>query len=303
MEGGESFAAPSTPFGFGAPAGKLQLRGADPDATDLYGTPLQRAERRMERAWAARLQAEVEGLIEYLNQFKAASGTVTKLEPSDVNGYFWDWWSKYGEEVTAELLAAFRIALTFDLPTAPLAEVQHLAAQFAEHRGASLLRLDGPENLIKLTRERVNTLVAETLREGEGLGTLAKRLREDMAFSRQRATMIARTETATALGQGAKESAIMQGRDQKHWVTQGDELVSELCRGNEEVGWIGVGDAYPSGHDTIPGHPNCRCVGRYRTKELHEETVPPSRHAICRKLLMASKTPGKLYCRHCKVEI
>lgn len=63
VEGGEEFGA--TPLGLPL-AGIRMLKSADPGATDLYATPLQKAERRMERAWASRLTAEAEGLVEYL---------------------------------------------------------------------------------------------------------------------------------------------------------------------------------------------------------------------------------------------
>ena len=268
VEGGEEFGA--TPLGI--PLGGLRmLKAADPNATDLYATPLQKAERKMARAWALRLEAEVDALVEYLGQFKSYQ----KLEPSDAAGYPWEWWAKYGAEVVGELSAAFSAQLVFELPNASVPEVQRLAGVFAEARGARLLKLEGPENLVSLTRERVNTLVSESLVRGDSLGTLTKNLRADLAFSKERASRIARTETATALGQGSKQSAVMQGRDEKGWVTQGDELVSqEICAPNEAAGWIGLGDSFPSGHDTIPGHPNCLLPGN---RVIAPQTIAASR--------------------------
>ena len=104
-------------------------------------------------------------------------------------------------------------------------------------------------------------LVADALEHGDSLGQIQKALRADFVFSPARARMVARTETATALGQGTKEASIAQGRDQKHWVTQGDDVVSLDCLDNEDAGWIKVADLFPSGRDTIPQHPNCLLPG------------------------------------------
>ena len=87
-------------------------------------------------------------------------------------------------------------------------------------------------------RLRVGQLVAETIEKGESLGTLQSKLRTDIGFSAKQARTIARTETATALGQGQKDAAKSQGRTEKRWITQGDALVAVECLGNEEQGWI-----------------------------------------------------------------
>ena len=139
----------------------------------------------------------------------------------------------------------------------PPVEAQRLAAEYAQHRGARLLRLDGDLNMVTFTRERVNQLVSQTIEQGDSLQALQKALREDLAFSRERARTVARTETATAQGQGAKGAAIVQGRDEKHWVTQGDDAVEGDCLENEAAGWTDIGQPFPTGVDTIPQHPNC----------------------------------------------
>ena len=120
-------------------------------------------------------------------------------------------------------------------------------------------------------KRQVNTLVAETIKQGESLNTLQRQLRTDFAFSPERARTIARTETAKALGQGQKTAAKSQGRSQKRWVSQGDDGVSSLCELNAAQDWIPIDEAFISGDETIPQHPNCRCTVIYRDAPIDEE--------------------------------
>jgi uncharacterized protein with gpF-like domain len=129
---------------------------------------------------------------------------------------------------------------------------------------------------VEFTRTRVNILVSQAISEGSGLSSLQKSLREDIAFSPDRASVVARTETATALGQGHKQAAIIQGLGEKRWITQGDDDVDTgICDANARQGWVKTSDPFASGHDTIPGHPNCRCTVLYRTAD-----VPDDIHAL-----------------------
>ena len=136
-------------------------------------------------------------------------------------------------------------------------------------------RLEGDINIAQATRARVNSLVAGTLERGDSLGQLQKALREDVCFSRSRARTVARTETATALGEGGMEAAKAQDMDEKHWVTQGDSHVDiEHCLNNEKQGWIKIGNPFQSGHDKIPAHPNCRCTTLYRNSNPPDDVDP-----------------------------
>lgn len=224
----------------------------------------------------------------------------TKIEASDLAGYNWDWNTKYGPEVTAELLAAFLKVLQASGAEIPLDIMNQMAADYALHRSGEMIALVTDE-----TRKRVAIVVDNAIREGKSLGQLQKALREDFAFSKLRAECIARTETATALGQGNKAVAISQGEDQKRWRTAGDNLVSqEICAPNEAAGWIGIADAFPSGHDSIPGHVNCRCNVIFRTKALHEEPITESvarkRCPECNAILVLNKDGPGLWCPRCK---
>ena len=46
----------------------------------------------------------------------------------------------------------------------------------------------------------------------------------------------------------------------KEWTTAEDDLVSEDCEANGDQGPIGIDEAFDSGDDAPPAHPQCRCV-------------------------------------------
>ena len=270
---------------------------------------------RMERGWKRRFRLELEGVVAHLetNNEKGKRGAVTKLTPHDLDAYNWNWWAKYGDEVVGEIAEAYSAVLILEAPNMSLPALQLAASRFAEVEGASLLRVDGPKNLVSLVRGRVGALVSETISKGEALGVLSKNLRADFAFSAERARTVARTETAIALGQGQKDGAKSQGRSQKRWVSQGDGDVSELCYQNDQQGWIPIDEAFISGDDTIPQHPNCRCNVQYRNTPMSDNDDGKATEAMVIKSEVrcpecnrkggeniAEGTPMR--CRRCKKE-
>lgn len=294
-EGGDDFAPlPISPF---AEAGEPVERKAPVEDRE------ERRERQMAGRWAKRLRDEANALGGYLADFfRSPTSVEHKLEPTDVAGYDWDWWTKYGPQVIEELTASFFAAVVNEWPSISPNVAQSLAVEYAQTRGARLLRLDGDLNMVNFTRRRVNELVAGTIERGDSLQKLQKALREDVAFSRERARMVARTETATAWGQGAKGAAQSQGRNEKHWLTQGDDLVEEDCLSNEAVGWIGFSEPFPTGVDTIPQHPACRCAVRFRTvpkTELGFEPIARSCPACGKKSLVLNRDGPGFWCRRC----
>lgn len=110
------------------------------------------------------------------------------------------------------------------------------------------------------TREMLRADVADAIDQGWSNDTLAENLTESYAFSDDRAEMIARTETAFADVQGNvisyRESGLVSG---KEWITAEDDLVSDDCQANADEGEIPFEQAFESGADFPPEHPNCRC--------------------------------------------
>ena len=226
------------------------------------------------------------------------------MEASDVDGYDWDWVEKYKDEVVKELTEAFMASFMVSLD--PDVEVkQTIARDNVQRIAAEWALLEAEEQLLSmssLTRQGVMEIVSESVRDGRAIRQTTNLIRDDFLFSAKRARVIARTETARALGQGQKGAAVAQGRDEKRWTTSCDDLVADECMANEDAGWLPTADAFPSGVDTVPQHPNCRCVVRYRTKAI-QEIIASFRCTSCNKLLGKDVHIGtRIVCRGCKLE-
>ena len=172
-----------------------------------------------------------------------------------------NWWVDYGDDAQDALIEAFEQAAVIVDPTMPQVEAHRLAASFAKIHAGELLKLDGSFSMAAVTQNRVKSLVAQAIANGDSLKALQKNLRDDIVFSKDRAILTARTETAIAHGQGSHEAAINSGRNMKRWITQGGGC--DICEENAGDGDIDIGDSFSSGDDTIPAHPNCECNVRY----------------------------------------
>jgi hypothetical protein len=227
---------------------------------------------------------------------------IRKVQAADFDAFDWDWNGRYYQMVVRELAETFSLALISEFPEARPEAVQFRASKFAEAHAGDMLRLDAPGNLVELTRARTREIVSAAIEEGQSVQTVAKTLREDFAFSKSRSNMIARTETAKALGEGAMGAAKEQNRNEKRWITSGDLDEPEQCLLNEKAGWISIGDTFPGGTDTVPQHPNCRCNVNYRT-HYEEETLRTISEVRCPKCnrLIARNFSGlvELACDRC----
>ena len=241
---------------------------------------------------------------------------ITKFDIADIDGYDWNWSEKYLNEFADELSKAYTAAFVAQFPDASIGIVQREAAEYARTRGEIEITAIAEE-----TKNQVRGVVQGGLQRRIPVGRIIRLVGTNYIFSALRAERIARTEAVTALGQGAKGAAKAQGRDEKRWVTQGDDLVSDDCLSNETGEWIPIADPFPSGVDTIPQHQNCRCNVRYRTKELGADVeipffgIRPEDRAYspailrdfrcggCKRLLGRDVHPGtRIHCRHCKEE-
>lgn len=129
------------------------------------------------------------------------------------------------------------------------------------------------------TRGYIRSLMTKAVREGWSYQRTARALTERYAefaigsplqHIRSRAELIAVTESAKAYEMGnnivARDLARSGQRIEKFWFTVGDERVDEeQCGPNEAEGWIGLLEEFPSGHDTPPAHPGCRCTLGYQS--------------------------------------
>lgn len=222
------------------------------------------AERRLNERAAALLRRELRALIDHIEN---ASVRSQRILPDDAaESYAWDsWLSRYGPDFERALAAVFSASLV-ETAFPPITSLSSLAAAYARSRASQLLSLGTGISLPETTRQAVREAVARNIEAGQSIRQLKNDLRALHAFSADRAELIARTETATAAGQGQLQVAHMEGRDEKRWAVALDERVCSLCAGNRADGWIGIDDSFSSGVDTVPAHGRCRCTLVTRTR-------------------------------------
>lgn len=148
-------------------------------------------------------------------------------------------------------LAMAQISVSGDVA---LSQANDASVAWADEHAGELIR-----GLSKTTRDTLQDLVGTAEEEGWSNATLADELESNFGFSRNRADMVARTETATADVEGNKQAYQASGQvDQWQWITAADDNVSDECEMNsDEI--RDIGDAFPSGATQPPGHPRCRC--------------------------------------------
>lgn len=137
------------------------------------------------------------------------------------------------------------------------------ATEWARKRAADLI-----SGMTATDRDEIRELVEEAFDEQFDVDELAGRI-EEIVGDRDRADLIARTETMTAsnAGQvGAWEQAIdeglLTGLEGKEWITTPDDRLCPVCEPMD-----GVVVAFNEDFDTEdgrvsypPAHPNCRCT-------------------------------------------
>ncbi len=112
-----------------------------------------------------------------------------------------------------------------------------------------------------ITRELV---IAHRL--GESIPQIRDRIQAVFALaSKNRATVIARTEMITASNSGLLFAYKQGGIERKRWLTARDERVDGgdplgICWVNQRAGAIPIDEAFPSGDQAPGAHPSCRCV-------------------------------------------
>ncbi len=129
------------------------------------------------------------------------------------------------------------------------------------------------------TRKAIAKIVTKGTEEGTSYTKMAREIRSKFhEFSvpkpqlhiKDRAELVSVTETANAYGEGNMVFAQdLQSKGltmEKSWLTVGDDRVSEGCQENQDAGWIGVDDMFPSGDEHEPRFPGCRCSTLYQTR-------------------------------------
>ena len=121
------------------------------------------------------------------------------------------------------------------------------------------------------TRETLRGILTQAAEEGWSYDRTALAIRQRYKhFGAERAKNIAAFELGDAYEAGnrliaddlADGGLVME----KSWLSAGDARVRADHRENAAAGWIGIDDAFPSGHDRPPTDPRCRCSCLYRRK-------------------------------------
>lgn len=125
--------------------------------------------------------------------------------------------------------------------------------EYADTRAAQLVT-----DISKTTRAALRSTVADAIKEGVTNKQLAKTIVTSFQFSEERSLMIARTELAFADIAGHDAVSSAAGAVGKRWLLSNDDPC-DICEANEEEDVIPYDEAFQSGDDFAPAHPNCCC--------------------------------------------
>ena len=155
-------------------------------------------------------------------------------------------------------------------------QVNQGAARWAKQRAGELVSTGADKNIMDTTRTMVRDIITQGLEENIGAAKIADNLQASSAFSSARANLIAQTEIRTANSQGAllgvKASASAHDLTvTKSWLTSTTDTCCDECADNEADGAIPLNDAFSSGDDTTPAHPNCSCVVTFSASATEDD--------------------------------
>lgn len=153
------------------------------------------------------------------------------------------------------------------------------------------------------TRDRIAVLIERGIANGDGASEVAKSIREDRGYNRNRSLAIARTETVTAANQGKYLAAYTSPYEkEKRWLPTVDSRTRASHRAMLDTPWIPLEDdfwlanakgmlepaQYPCANTMSASNiVNCRCSLSTRTK--FDANGP-----VLKKSLHKSKKGGKL---------
>ncbi len=166
--------------------------------------------------------------------------------------------SDYNEAITSAIEGAAAV-IAKELKTGAQS-VKDFAADYL--RDNSLSKLTG--DIADTTVERLQNALADAWEAGGSYDQVVAAINDTFDdFSETRAGLIAQTEVNDAYNSARDGTARDIGATEKAWETEsGDPCPT--CVDNEDAGWIGIDEDFPSGDDAPTAHPNCECVTNYR---------------------------------------
>jgi hypothetical protein len=143
------------------------------------------------------------------------------------------------------------------------------------------LLIDNPNaayNIDQTTRTRIANSIKTSINLGESRQEATDRLQTIIA-DRNRAAMIARTETVRAFAAGRHQFGRVSGATGKQWS---DSNATDDCADNTAQGIIAIDQDFLSGDPYEPAHINCKCLTRlvYADEYTPEEAAADTNLAI-----------------------
>lgn len=169
--------------------------------------------------------------------------------------------------LTSNLTDAYKLALKLEQPeeaVSILAGVREaLGDEGPTAEGAVEWASDNAAEAITGIDETTAELIADAVMNGieRQLGVPGTaNLIEDVldGISTYRAEMIATTEMNAAMSAATLAKLYAGARDYKQWILGPDPC--EVCIDNADASPIPIDEDFPSGDDSPPAHPNCRCA-------------------------------------------
>lgn len=126
--------------------------------------------------------------------------------------------------------------------------------------------LDAAQGVDTTSLRRIRAILATGIEAGDSPQAIARAIRREFTdWTKSRAEMVARTETAEAWGDVTQLTLERNGWGARVWQTAHDERVDQSgvggpCIDNEAAGPVAIGEPFPSGHMFPPAHPRCRCA-------------------------------------------
>jgi len=146
------------------------------------------------------------------------------------------------------------------------------AAQYIRDYGA-----DQISSIDETTRTDIRNLLRAGIENGDSYDTIASAIKARYRYYaigapqqhiRSRAHLIAITECGNGY-QAGNFTSMQAVQDTgikmlKHWLTIGDDRVSDDCKANQAQDWIKINEQHTSGHMHPLRFPGCRCVEQYK---------------------------------------
>lgn len=153
-------------------------------------------------------------------------------------------------------------------------------------KGVETIHLsDARGSISYTTKKRIKKVLIDAAEQGLNYQDTSKLIQAQAGagvFSQARGELIAVREIGLAYGQGNKASVEIYRREtgaiiEKEWITSGDDLVTDECQANEDMGWIGFNEFFNNtgAQEVAPrsDHPRCRCDTGYRQVDTNGEPI------------------------------